>query len=79
LEVFHPGHFMTLETSSVLSYPGSLTNNVNGSSKSEFTVKTSQSSGSTEVTGPCPASAQEWNLEEMGMGPSQWVCKCENY
>lgn len=39
---------------------------VNGSS---LTVKTSWCSGSTEVTGPCPASAQEWHLEEMRMRP----------
>lgn len=78
LELFHPDHFMPVETSSVRSYPSSLIDGVNGFSGSEFIVKTSRSSGSTEVTGLYPDSAQEWHLEEMGMGPSQWVCKCEN-
>lgn len=79
LEVSHSDLFMPVETSSIRSYPSCLTDDVDGSPGSEFVVKTSQSSGSTEVAGPCSASAQEWHLEEMGMGLSQWVCKRENH
>lgn len=80
LEASHSDLFMPVETSSIRSYPSCQTDDdVDGSPGSEFMVKTSRSSGSTEVAGPCSASAQEGHLEEMGMGPSQQVCKRENH